>query len=54
VLRESRNVTIRIDNRDIERAQKVAEKKGVGYQTLIKMLLREGLDRGERKTRKAS
>jgi predicted DNA binding CopG/RHH family protein len=53
LLRETRNITIRIANTDIERAQKLAEKKGIGYQTLIKMLLREGLDREERRARKA-
>ena len=47
--RESRNITIRIANGDIERARKIAVKKGIGYQTYIKMLLREGLDREERR-----
>ena len=47
--RESRNITIRIANGDIERARKIAAKKGIGYQTYIKMLLREGLDREERR-----
>jgi predicted DNA binding CopG/RHH family protein len=53
LLRETRNITIRIANSDIERARKFAERKGIGYQTYIKMLLREGLDREERKARKA-
>jgi predicted DNA binding CopG/RHH family protein len=53
ILRETRNITIRIANSDIERARKFAEKKGIGYQTYIKMLLREGLDREEKKARKA-
>jgi predicted DNA binding CopG/RHH family protein len=52
-LREIRNITIRIANSDIERARKRAEKKGIGYQMYIKMLLRESLDREEKKTRKA-
>jgi len=46
LLRESRNITIRI-------ARKLAEKKGIGYQTYMKMLLREALDREERRARKA-
>jgi|SRR5579883_3460572 predicted DNA binding CopG/RHH family protein len=53
LLRETRNITIRIANSDIERARKFAEKKGIGYQTYIKMLLREGLDREEKRARKA-
>jgi predicted DNA binding CopG/RHH family protein len=53
LLRETRNITIRIANSDIERARKFAEKKGIGYQTYIKMLLREGLDREEKRERKA-
>lgn len=52
-LRETRNITIRIANSDIERARKFAEKKGIGYQTYIKMLLREALDREEKRARKA-
>jgi predicted DNA binding CopG/RHH family protein len=52
-LRETRNITIRIANSDIERARKLAEKKGIGYQTYIKMLLREGLDREEKRARQA-
>jgi predicted DNA binding CopG/RHH family protein len=53
LLRETRNITIRIANSDIERARKFAERKGIGYQTYIKMLLREGLDREEKRARKA-
>lgn len=47
--RASRNITIRIAISDIERAQKLADKKGIGYQTYMKMLLREALDREQRK-----
>lgn len=47
--RLSRNITIRMPISDIERAQKLAEKKGIGYQTYMKMLLREALDREQRK-----
>jgi len=53
LLRETRNITIRIANSDIERARKLAEQKGIGYQTYMKMLLREGLDREEKRARKA-
>ena len=53
LLRETRNITIRIANSDIERARKLAAQKGIGYQTYMKMLLREGLDREEKRARKA-
>jgi predicted DNA binding CopG/RHH family protein len=45
--RQSKNITIRIPNADIERARKLSAKKGLGYQTYMKMLLREALDREE-------
>jgi len=49
--RESKNITIRMPLRDIERARSLAERKGIGYQTYMKMLLHEALEREEnRKT----
>ena len=47
--RESRNITIRVPVVDIERARTLAEKKGLRYQTYIKMLLKDALDRESRK-----
>jgi predicted DNA binding CopG/RHH family protein len=47
--RESKNITIRMPVAEIERARTLAEKKGIGYQTYMKMLLREALDREARK-----
>ncbi len=47
--RESKNITIRMPVAEIERARVLAEKKGIGYQTYMKMLLREALDREVRK-----
>jgi len=44
----SRNVTIRMPEADIERARRQAEKKGIGNQTDIKIVLREALDRDDR------
>jgi predicted DNA binding CopG/RHH family protein len=35
---------------DIERVRRLAEMKGIGYQTYMKILLREALDREDRKT----
>ncbi len=40
-----RPVTIRLANEDIEAARKLAARKGIGYQTYIKLLLREALER---------
>ena len=48
----SKSVTIRIPVRDIDKARHLAEAKGIGYQTLIKVLLHDALKREER--RKAS
>src|SRR5712675_1366969 len=42
-------VSIRIDPVDIARARRLATKKGLPYQTLLKTLLREALNREERR-----
>lgn len=47
----SQKVMLRIPNGDLERARRLAAAKGLGYQTYIKSLLREGLDREERTRR---
>jgi predicted DNA binding CopG/RHH family protein len=36
-------VTLRIATKDLETARRLAARKGVGYQTYIKMSLREAL-----------
>ena len=41
--------TIRLDPEDILRAREQAERKGLRYQTYLKMLLREALQAAERK-----
>ncbi len=41
----TKNVSVRLPVTDLERARKLAEKRGVGYQTLIKTLLHEALKR---------
>src|SRR5260370_10835538 len=51
VARESKNITIRMPVTDIDRARDLAEKKGIGYQTYMKMLLHEALDREAGKSR---
>jgi len=38
-----KNVPVALPVTDIERARKLAEKRGIGYQTLIKTLLHEAL-----------
>ncbi len=45
--RTSKNITIRIPVDDIERARRLADRKGLGYQTYMKMLLHEALAREE-------
>jgi predicted DNA binding CopG/RHH family protein len=41
----TRNVSVRLPVTDIQRARKIAERRGVGYQTVIKGLLHEALKR---------
>jgi hypothetical protein len=41
--------TIRLDQEDISRAREQAQRKGLRYQTYLKMLLREALLEEERK-----
>lgn len=47
-VRSARNITIRMPEKDLERLHRLADKKGIGYQTYMKMLVREALDREER------
>ena len=49
----SRKVMLRIPADDLDRARRVAERKGLPYQTYMKLLLREGLDREEKTKRRA-
>jgi len=44
----TRNVSLRLPVTDIERARKLAGKRGAGYQTLIKTLLHEALKKESR------
>jgi hypothetical protein len=41
----TRSISIRVSIADLEQAQKIAEKAGVGYQTVLKRAIREGLKR---------
>lgn len=44
----TRPVTLRLPTADIDMARGIAAEKGIGYQTYIKMLLREALRRESR------
>ena len=44
-----KSVRLRIPVTDIDKARQLAEVKGIGYQTLIKVLLHDALKREERK-----
>ncbi len=46
---KSTQIAIRLPEADIAQARKIAERKGVGYQTLLKMLVHEGLQREGRR-----
>lgn len=48
---ETRIVTMRIPVRDLEAAQQLAERKGLPYQTYIKMLLHQALQREQAATK---
>ena len=41
----TRSISIRVPIADLEQAQEIAEKTGVGYQTVLKQAIREGLKR---------
>ncbi|MFZ0630441.1 MAG: hypothetical protein WA399_10065 [Acidobacteriaceae bacterium] len=43
--RATRAVSIRIPIADLERARAIAQKKGIGYQSVMKEAIREGLKR---------
>jgi predicted DNA binding CopG/RHH family protein len=42
---KSKSVTIRIHMRDLEAAQRLADRKGLPYQTYIKMLLHQAIEK---------
>ncbi|MGH9583570.1 MAG: hypothetical protein ACRD4O_11600 [Bryobacteraceae bacterium] len=41
----TRAISIRIPIADLERAKQIAEKKGIGYQAVLKKAIREGIKR---------
>ncbi len=44
-LPKSKSVTIRIPMKDLQSARRLAERKGLAYQTYMKMLLHQALER---------
>ena len=47
--KSSVQIAIRLPASDLAQARKIAERKGIGYQTLVKILLHEGLLREARR-----
>ena len=47
--KSSVQIAIRLPAADLAQARKIAERKGIGYQTFLKMLVREGLVRETRR-----
>ena len=47
--KNSVQIAIRLPEADLKQARKIAGRKGIGYQTLLKMLVREGLIRETRR-----
>ena len=47
--KKSVQIAIRLSEADIEEARKIAGRKGIGYQTLLKTLVHEGLRREARR-----
>ena len=48
--KRSVQIAIRLPEQDLEHARQIAERKGVGYQTLLRMLVHEGLSREARRS----
>ena len=46
---KSVQIALRLPTPDLARAREIAERKGIGYQTLLKMLVHEGLARASSK-----
>jgi len=47
--KRSVQIALRLPQADLARARRVADRKGIGYQTLLKMLVHEGLTRQARR-----
>ena len=49
IAKKSVQIAIRLPAADLAQARKIADRKGIGYQTLVKMILHEGLEREARR-----
>jgi predicted DNA binding CopG/RHH family protein len=47
--KSSVQIAIRLPEADLEQARTIADRKGIGYQTLLKILVHEGLKREARR-----
>jgi len=47
--KRSTQIAIRLPDADIEEARRIAQRKGIGYQTLLQTLVHEGLQREARR-----
>jgi predicted DNA binding CopG/RHH family protein len=47
--KSSVQIAIRLPEADLKQARTIADRKGIGYQTLLKMLVHEGLKREARR-----
>jgi predicted DNA binding CopG/RHH family protein len=47
--RASVEIALRLPEADIKQAREIAGRKGIGYQTLLKMIVHEGLQRETRR-----
>jgi predicted DNA binding CopG/RHH family protein len=45
----AKNVTIRLSNDDLEKARRLSQRRGLRYQTYVKMLLHQALEAEERR-----
>ena len=43
-------IALRLPSPDLAKAREIAERKGIGYQTLLKMIVHEGLQRAGRQS----
>lgn len=48
--KRTERIALRLPAPDLAHARELAERKGIGYQTLLKMLVHEGLRREARRT----
>ena len=46
--KQSKTISISVPEQMLDRARRQAERKGIGYQTYLKTLIAEGLEREER------